>query len=602
MDKQRCYLYLRSWLLAWTLAWGSSLCLADGLSAMLPRGMGALWGGISLVFTAALAKSGAALLLIPGILALLAVGNLLFPLGLPGCLTALGACRTVCRGKGIWCTALIALAPLGLCLFRPGILPGREGLFLLLTGAGVLILSAHTRFQQPRQGNRLAAAAAPLLAAVLGTLLLLNPPESYVNRSAELRNFLSQALPGVVGEAARETALAAITVAPEQVMLREHPRVPSAQPVMTVTAQDSGKLYLRERSYDCYDGSTWTPGTEAEEPFCAPAGRSREVTIYTRGCRQHLFVGYYPRDGVTLIGGAVPNSDGLSQYTLHCSTLVHSPVTEEFPVTGDFSRYLALPEATRLGTEAVLETLLSWERSASEKARSIGAYLRRGKYTLHPEAVPEEGEDFVVSFLEGEMEGSCTHFASAAAVLLRSAGIPARLVAGYLVETEAETQVTVTERDAHAWAEFYEPGLDAWLILEATPPQTSPVQAFAPHETASAEAEKPTLLLPGVFLGITAAELQFWVRRLIRWLRHRRSDPNRRALSFWKEAQTLSRLLKQPVSGELAALSRKACFSPHQLTQGELSVFEDHLRQLRSRLKKKFFLWHLVYRWIYGVY
>lgn len=593
MDKHRIFQLLRSWTLAWGLAWGTGLCLASGVSLEFPRGMWFIWCCICLTFTLSIAKSGPALLLIPGILGVLAAGKIL-PVCLPGCLAALGVCRTVLRQKGLCLAVASSLAPLGLCLAKPGSVPAREGIFLLLLGTGVLIVSHHTRYQHPRQGNRLAAATAPVLAAALGLILVLNPPESYVNHSAAVRDFFSDNLP--IAGSAGQSALAAITTAPTQVVLRNRPQTPSSQTVMTVTSQETGKLYLRERSYDCYDGSTWS-ASEKTDLFTGPPGRTREVTISTRGQRQYLFAGYYPKEPFKLTGGASPNTAGLTQYTLTCTALAHSPVTEEFPVPRELSGYLALPEAT-------LHTLLPMvcsDGSASEKARKIGAYLRQGTYTLYPEDFPKEGEDFVISFLDGTMEGSCTHFAAAAAVLLRASGVPARLTAGYLVDGEAGREVAVTEKDAHAWVEFYEPGLNTWLILDPTPPiaPVSPPESPAMSAFQAAESGFPFF---GLILGLFFAEALFRVRMFLQKLSRRKSSPNRLALSLWQEAQRLSRLLKQPVSGELATLARKACFSTHQLSEGELSVFYDTLDQLRRRVKKKYFLSRLVLRWVYGVY
>ncbi|WP_196603991.1 transglutaminase-like domain-containing protein [Pectinatus haikarae] len=104
------------------------------------------------------------------------------------------------------------------------------------------------------------------------------------------------------------------------------------------------------------------------------------------------------------------------------------------------------------------------------------------KYTLSPGKLPE-GKDFVSYFLNESHEGYCTYFASAAVLILRQAGIPARYVVGYAVPDTTVTagQVvgsdgsgrdvkafTVTDRQAHAWAEIYEDGW-GWRPVDFTP-------------------------------------------------------------------------------------------------------------------------------------
>ncbi|MDE7352476.1 MAG: transglutaminase-like domain-containing protein [Acetatifactor sp.] len=85
------------------------------------------------------------------------------------------------------------------------------------------------------------------------------------------------------------------------------------------------------------------------------------------------------------------------------------------------------------------------------------------------------GTDFVEYFLFESHSGYCMHFASAAVLILRYFGIPARYVTGYAVSpgkfTQAGTgewKATLTGENAHAWAEVY---LDAvgWVPVEMTP-------------------------------------------------------------------------------------------------------------------------------------
>ena len=115
-------------------------------------------------------------------------------------------------------------------------------------------------------------------------------------------------------------------------------------------------------------------------------------------------------------------------------------------------------------------------------------------YNLNPGKVPD-GEDFITYFLTNSEEGYCTYFASAAVMMFRYAGIPARYVEGYVVseadiEESEHTQIGINRYDgngniktryyescevdvkdtaAHAWAEIFVDGY-GWLVVETTPP------------------------------------------------------------------------------------------------------------------------------------
>lgn len=92
------------------------------------------------------------------------------------------------------------------------------------------------------------------------------------------------------------------------------------------------------------------------------------------------------------------------------------------------------------------------------------------KYTLSPGRVPD-GTDFVEYFLFENKKGYCRHFATAATLLLREAGIPARYAEGYKFESTqfANTNyIELLDSNAHAWVEVYYSGT-GWMPIEVTP-------------------------------------------------------------------------------------------------------------------------------------
>ena len=70
------------------------------------------------------------------------------------------------------------------------------------------------------------------------------------------------------------------------------------------------------------------------------------------------------------------------------------------------------------------------------------------------------------------------HFASAATLLLRWMGIPARYVAGYVADVPASGHVRVPDSAAHAWVEVYIEGY-GWEPWRSPRPMPAPPPARA---------------------------------------------------------------------------------------------------------------------------
>lgn len=125
----------------------------------------------------------------------------------------------------------------------------------------------------------------------------------------------------------------------------------------------------------------------------------------------------------------------------------------------------------------------------------IRSYVQKNTvYSLSPGTLPN-GKDFVEYFLYEKKQGFCTHYASAAALAFRFAGVPARYVEGYVAKptnirngksigTEtimvpnedgskkkqdiAVREVRISDAGAHSWVEVYKEGW-GWVPVEMTP-------------------------------------------------------------------------------------------------------------------------------------
>jgi protein-glutamine gamma-glutamyltransferase len=104
--------------------------------------------------------------------------------------------------------------------------------------------------------------------------------------------------------------------------------------------------------------------------------------------------------------------------------------------------------------EAYANRLLRWFREESFY------------YTLEP---PLLGEHTVDEFLFGSRRGFCEHYASAFAFMMRAAGVPARIVAGYQGGelNPVGNHLRVHQYHAHAWTEIWLPG-SGWVEVDPT--------------------------------------------------------------------------------------------------------------------------------------
>jgi hypothetical protein len=108
-----------------------------------------------------------------------------------------------------------------------------------------------------------------------------------------------------------------------------------------------------------------------------------------------------------------------------------------------------------------------------DQAQAIESFLRANySYTLTP-STPPRNVDPLTYFLFTSKQGYCEYFATAMGDMLRSLGIPTRLVNGFGPGTfdEKLNRYVVRESDAHTWVEVYFPRY-GWIPFEPTPDGT----------------------------------------------------------------------------------------------------------------------------------
>jgi transglutaminase-like putative cysteine protease len=130
---------------------------------------------------------------------------------------------------------------------------------------------------------------------------------------------------------------------------------------------------------------------------------------------------------------------------------------------------LRLPEGRNPETVELANSLRAAHGDDRELLKAVLTRFREEPYvyTMQPPAL--RGAHPVDEFLFGTRRGFCEHFASAFTVLMRAAGIPARIVTGYQggEVNPLSRRMTVRQSDAHAWSEIWLEG-EGWVRVDPT--------------------------------------------------------------------------------------------------------------------------------------
>jgi hypothetical protein len=141
------------------------------------------------------------------------------------------------------------------------------------------------------------------------------------------------------------------------------------------------------------------------------------------------------------------------------------------PTAGEpqLERYLQLPEGLPGRVGDLAAQITAGASTPYERAVAVQDWLQANTLYDLTVAREPEGVDAVDHFLFETQRGFCEHIASAMVVLLRSAGVPARIATGYGPgeRNPLTGYFEVRHSDAHAWVEVALPGL-GWMTFDPT--------------------------------------------------------------------------------------------------------------------------------------
>lgn len=177
-------------------------------------------------------------------------------------------------------------------------------------------------------------------------------------------------------------------------------------------------------------------------------------------------------------------TESISNYDITFSEPKYSYalLKESKPVNSFAESYLALPDTLPQRVRDLAAEITETSKSEWDKARAIEKYFSRAGFTYATKDIPypAEDEDYVDQFLFDSKVGYCDNFSSSMVVMLRSIGIPARWVKGFVTGDlvgpydEERSLYNITNNEAHSWVEAYIDGV-GWVPFEPTIGYNTPV-------------------------------------------------------------------------------------------------------------------------------
>jgi hypothetical protein len=300
------------------------------------------------------------------------------------------------------------------------------------------------------------------------------------------RPFLT--MPGLRTAMARTGGLAELQ---DQMTYRDMASMSGRQRIAFVVRVEKGVLpetpYFRGRVLDKNDGRGWSSSGEMS-PMTKLIKPDPSKTVLYR------FIPYRLHSKVVYVSGLPVRVTGRMGGQLFITAGGEAIIDSPF-VFADSYRVVAIErpvpvmrksESTDLDRtgvtpriEKLAEQWTSGSSSARDRAGTLVSRLRSGyKYSLRTPPPLEEVHP-IEYFLFKSRAGDCEYFAGALCLMLRSIGVPARVVEGFAggERTDQPNEFIVRFSRAHAWVEA-DLGDGNWTALDPTPPGSEASESY----------------------------------------------------------------------------------------------------------------------------
>ena len=295
-----------------------------------------------------------------------------------------------------------------------------------------------------------------------------------------------------------ETLATSIAGFSDEISIGEHGATIRGNPEIVLRVEfpsgvpaDIGGLHWRGRSYDRFDGVRWTRSS-GMPPSGGPTqwyverwgGSVIEQRIYGSPLDVRVLFALHPAIDFDAENNIQPLFDNAGDYVYWGSVApvytAYSPASPPRPEELRASRrgytpsdrfFLQLPELEpRIA--ALADSITAGLDNRYDQAAAIESWLRTFAYTRDlPATARQTGLEY---FLFERRAGHCEYFSTAMVVMLRSLGIQARNVNGFLGGQWSPfgEYLVVTQNEAHSWVEAWFPGY-GWVPFDPTPPDAA---------------------------------------------------------------------------------------------------------------------------------
>ena len=431
-------------------------------------------------------------------------------------------------------------------------------------------------------------------------------------------------------------------------------------------------LYLKGKAFSKFVNNTWIAESAASDPknaYALPRSYDTEppnqlyVTDLIGTSRAFMPYGV-DADLLGDFGSTAINNDYEAVtvdnpciYPYYLLDYIQSLGGADFQSYSDEVRRYAVPaEGVADVTEKYPVLSTAKNGSAAEKVMAVKQFIfdLDPEYSVNIASLPT-GSDYLDWFInmEGGTKGWCIHYATAATLLLKQMGVPARYVSGYRVKLD-DGKAVATQKERHSWAEYFDESC-GWTPVETTPhfgyddvihEDDEPTQPTneAEEETATAEEEQqapeniqettapadashniepkpgnngigdtngfkipaPVIVAAVILITVIAALALLFLRRNIIISRREKSiynsPPTKAAVSLYRHLEKLTGKLGCEIPGQITDIAEKARFGKNGISSDELnemlSFFESTEKRLQSsagRLKKLYYKYLLCY-------